>query len=307
MRSRPTSAWVAMVTLGAFGLGAILAPVAEAAEADSTVTSIATPAPSAPAEVTATPAPTPTVQDVTAKSTSSSRERERLYALGKGAAADRRGLMPSLYRGPGYSYSAEKNRMCIARRESHGNYAAGSRRSTYQGAYQMSRGLARGATWMMLPAVKRQFGAEGAAILAKLRKTPVVSWNRYWQDRAFFTIWRGGKGRSHWSGLCWKSPAQIKAEKIAHAKAVAKKKAHAKAVAQAKAKAAAKKKAWAKAHPKAAAKAKAQAKKAAAAKKKAHAKAVAKKKAHAKAVAKAKAKKAASAKKKAAAKKHKKH
>lgn len=304
MRSRLTSAWVAVVTLGAFGLGAVLAPAAAAAEADTTSTTIATPASSAPASADASAAPTSGVQAVDTKAATATVERERLYARGKGAAADRRGLMPSLYRGPGYSYSAEKNRLCIAKRESHGNYTSGSSHSPYQGAYQMSRALARGATWMMTPAVKRQFGSEGLAILAKLRKTPVVSWNRYWQDRAFFTIWRGGKGRSHWGGLCWLSPAQIKAAKIAHAKALAAKRAHAKAVAQAKAKAAAKKKAWAKAHPKAAAKAKAKAKAKAAAKRKAHAKALAKKRAHAKAVAKAKAKKAAAAKKKAAAKKH---
>jgi hypothetical protein len=30
--------------------------------------------------------------------------------------------------------------------------------------------------------------------------TPVVKWNRYWQDRAFWTIWRKGKGKSHWRG-----------------------------------------------------------------------------------------------------------
>ncbi len=297
MLSRLQSVTVAAFTLGAFGLGAVLAPLADAAEADSTTTSIATAAPTA-SDPAAAPA-APSTQSVT--STSSAVERERNYARGKGVAADRRGLMASLYRGAGYSYSAEKNRLCIARRESHGNYASGGTRSYYQGAYQMSRALGRGATWMMQPSVKRQFGAEGVKILSNLRKTPIAKWNRYWQDRAFFTIWRGGKGRSHWSGLCWKSPAQIKAEKIAHAKAVAKKKAHAKAVAKAKAKAAAKKKAWAKAHPKAAAKAKAKA----LAKKKAHAKAVAKKKAHAKAVAKAKAKKAAVAKKKAAAAKKK--
>jgi len=298
MLSRLQSATVAAITLGAFGLGVVLAPAVSAAETDSTTTSVATPA---PASSDPAASPTPTAQNVTAKAQSSTVERERRYARGQGAAADRRGLMASLYRGAGYSYSAEKNRLCIAKRESHGNYTSGSTHSPYQGAYQMSRALARGATWMMQPAVKRQFGAEGLKILSSLRRTPVVKWNRYWQDRAFFAIWRGGKGRAHWGGLCWLSPAQIKAAKIAHAKALAAKRAHAKAVAKAKAQAAAKKKAWAKAHPKAAAKAAAKAK--ALAKKRAHAKALAKKRAHAKAVAK---EKAAAKKKAAAAKKHKK-
>jgi hypothetical protein len=292
MLNRLETVTVAALTLGAFGLGAVLAPTAVAAEGDTT-TSIATPAPTSSDQAAAASA-APTVTNA-----SSPLERERSYAQGKGAAADRRGLMASLYQGAGYSYAAEKNRLCIAKRESHGNYTAGGTRSYYQGAYQLSRPLGRGVTWMMQPSVKKQFGDEGLKILSTLRKTPVAKWNRYWQDRAFFTIWRGGKGRSHWGGLCWLSPAQIKAAKVAAAKAAAAKHAHAVALAKAKAKAAAKKKAWAKAHPKAAAKAAAKAK--ALAKKKAHAKAAAKQKAHAQAVAKAKAKKAAAAKKKAAA------
>ncbi len=290
MLNRLQTVTVAALTLGAFGLGAVLAPAAVAAEGDTTSVATAAPASSDPAAAPAVP---------TVTNASSPLERERSYALGKGAAADRRGLMASLYQGAGYSYAAEKNRLCIAKRESHGNYASGGTRSYYQGAYQLSRPLGRGVTWMMQPSVQKQFGDEGLKILSTLRKTPVAKWNRYWQDRAFFTIWREGKGRSHWGGLCWLSPAQIKAAKVAAAKAAAAKHAHAVALAKAKAKAAAKKKAWAKAHPKAAAKAAAKAK--ALAKKKAHAKAVAKQKAHAKAVAKAKAKKAAAAKKKAAA------
>ena len=293
MFSRLQSATVALFTLGAFGLGAVLAPVVAAAEADSAPASNSTPAPTS---TDSTGAPASSAQNVSRTAQSSAMERERNYARGLGLAGDRYGIRPSLYRGSWYSPKAEKHRICIAKRESHGNYKARSSRGIYQGAYQMNRGLARGATWMMQPAVRKQFGDEGVRILAKLRKTPVVQWNRYWQDRAFFTIWRDGRGKSHWNGLCWKSPAQIKAEKIAKAKAVAKAKAQAKAVAkaksQAKAKAKAKKEAWAKAHPKAAAKAEAAAKKKAEAKKKSAAKK------------KAEAKKKSAAKKKAAAKKN---
>ena len=292
MLSRLQSATVAVFTLGAFGLGAVLAPAVAAAEADSATTSNVTPVPNPDTAET----PAVTSQNVSRTAQNSAIERERNYARGLGLAGDRYGIRPSLYRGSWYSPKAEKHRICIAKRESHGNYKARSSGGVYQGAYQMNRGLARGATWMMQPAVRKQFGDEGVRILAKLRKTPVVQWNRYWQDRAFFTIWRDGRGKSHWSGLCWKSPAQIKAEKIAKAKAVAKAKAQAKAVAkakaQAKAKAKAKKEAWAKAHPKAAAKAEAAAKKKAEAKKKSASKK------------KAEAKKKSAAKKKAAAKKN---
>jgi len=272
MLSRLQSASVAAFTLGAFGLGALLAPIAAAAETDSSSTSLIAPATTGSATAT-----TGQSQPASATSQVTAAERERNYARGLGLASDRYGIRPSLYRGSLFSPLAEKHRICIAKRESHGNYKARSSQGIYQGAYQMNRGLARGATWMMQPSVMALMGSEGVKILEKLRKTPVAQWNRYWQDRAFFTIWRGGKGRSHWGGLCWKSPAQIKAEKIAHAKAVSKAKAHAKAVAKAKAKAAAKEaakqKAWAKAHPKAAAKAKAKAAAKAAAKKQAAAKA----------------------------------
>jgi len=43
-------------------------------------------------------------------------------------------------------------------------------------------------------------GDRGIAKLNELMHTPVVKWNRYWQDRAFWTIWRKGKGKSHWRG-----------------------------------------------------------------------------------------------------------
>jgi hypothetical protein len=266
---------VAAFTLGAFGLGAVLAPVVAAAEADSTSPSVIVPA---------TADSGTDSQQVSSSPQALAAERERNYARGLGLASDRFGIRPSLYRGAKFSPRAEKHRICIAKRESRGNYKARSAGGVYEGAYQMNRDLARGATWMMQPSVKKLMGAEGVKILEKLRKTPVMKWNRYWQDRAFFTIWRDGRGKSHWSGLCWKSPAQIKAEKIAEAKAVAKAKAQAKAKAAAKAKAVAKQKAWAKAHPKAAAKAEAAAKKKAEAKKKAaaKAKAEAKKKAAAK-------------------------
>jgi hypothetical protein len=62
----------------------------------------------------------------------------------------------------------------------------------------MSRPLAIGATWMMQKEVRREMGKEGLAIVRSLRDMPTQQWNRYWQDRAFWTIWRNGKGRSHW-------------------------------------------------------------------------------------------------------------
>ena len=150
-----------------------------------------TPAPSA--SVTATPAP------VTSSPTLTTRLAvESIYAQGQGKATDKHGVAQSLYTGKWYSKKAERKRRCIVRKETGGNYNSVSSNGRYRGAYQMNRSLAVGATWMMQPEVKKEFGAQAAATVAKLRKVPTQKWNRYWQDRAFWTIWRNGHGRSHW-------------------------------------------------------------------------------------------------------------
>jgi len=125
-------------------------------------------------------------------------DREAALARGGRAAADLMGFMPSLYQGKWFMPGKEDVRRCIVLRESHANYRATN--GTYHGAYQMSRALARGATWMMQKEVRREMGEEGVAILKALRKTSANNWNRYWQDRAFWTIWRDGAGAQHWRG-----------------------------------------------------------------------------------------------------------
>jgi hypothetical protein len=92
----------------------------------------------------------------------------------------------------------EDVRRCITLRESHANYRASN--GTYFGAYQMSAALADGAAWMMQAEVRKEMGAEGVKIVEALRRTTPNNWNRYWQDRAFWTIWRSGSGAHHWSG-----------------------------------------------------------------------------------------------------------
>ena len=126
---------------------------------------------------------------------------EAAYALGQSLAKDRMGIMKSLYRGKWFVTKADDNRRCIMRRESDGNYKAVSAQGLYRGAYQMGRGLAVGATWKMQREVRKEMGAEGVAILKQLRKTPTQQWNRYWQDRAFWTIWNHGDGRGHWGSV----------------------------------------------------------------------------------------------------------
>ena len=126
------------------------------------------------------------------------RVREWGYARGFGAARDTKGAMLSLYRGKWFVKKADHRRRCILKRESRADYKAVSVGGKYRGAYQMSRPLMRGAAWMMMKEVREEMGPKGVAIVKKLFTTKSHLWNRYWQDRAFWTIWAKGEGRRHW-------------------------------------------------------------------------------------------------------------
>jgi len=126
---------------------------------------------------------------------------EYLYATGFHPSANQlRGVSESLYRGKWFVPRHDQRRKCIVKRESKGNYEAVSSRGLYRGAYQMTRALAVGATWMMQAEVRREMGDEGLKMVQALREIPPNRWNRYWQDRAFWTIWAKGKGQRHWHG-----------------------------------------------------------------------------------------------------------
>ena len=128
------------------------------------------------------------------------RSRAIYYARGIGLASDLRGVLPSLYQGKWYVRSVESTRMCIIRRESHAWYTSGH--GPYRGAYQMSKSLAAGAIRAMAPEVAAELGPQGTTILKSLKAKPINAWNRYWQDRAFWTIWRKGAGAHNWGGSC---------------------------------------------------------------------------------------------------------
>ncbi len=120
---------------------------------------------------------------------------------------DMRGVEPSLYRGKFFNSTAEEKRLCIVKRESEGEYDVINPTGSYFGAYQVSRPLARGVTFMMLPEHKKLMGtAKAKDVLSKLRGKPMNTWPRYWQDAAFHTIinWEGTlSGASHWAGGRW--------------------------------------------------------------------------------------------------------
>jgi len=153
------------------------------------VTQTPSAAPSSPA-----PAPAPVIDEAT------QRALEVGYAKGETKATDMHGVLDSLYKGKWFNAKDEDRRRCIVKRETGGNYESVSSGGDYRGAYQMNRGLAVGATWMMQNEVRKELGEEAAALVPALRNMPTQAWNRYWQDRAFWTIWRDGSGSGHWRG-----------------------------------------------------------------------------------------------------------
>jgi hypothetical protein len=110
-------------------------------------------------------------------------------------------VKPSAYVGSFYDKRFEKKRRCIQFRESNGSYTVRSANGKYLGAYQMNPGLGRAVTFLMVRSLRAEVGAaQASTLLAALRARPVNRWSRYWQDRAFWTIFNHGKGAAHWAG-----------------------------------------------------------------------------------------------------------
>lgn len=183
---------LALATSAALVIGMLSAPAAHADEPAA--------APGAATAAVATAETAVATEIARASARLGIRSNEVLFAHGKSMARDMRGVMKSLYRGKWFMPKKEKKRRCIIKRESHANYRAVSAKGLYRGAYQMNRRLAVSATYQMQREVAKEMGPRAAAEVAKLRKIPTQKWNRYWQDRAFWTIWKKGKGASHWRG-----------------------------------------------------------------------------------------------------------
>ena len=112
-----------------------------------------------------------------------------------------RGVYASAYVGSYYDSRFEAKRRCIVSRESHGYYTVRSANGLYNGAYQMTSSLGVGVTKKMLASVAAEVGSTTAAtLMANLRRTTPNRWSRYWQDRAFWTVFNHGSGASHWAG-----------------------------------------------------------------------------------------------------------
>lgn len=120
------------------------------------------------------------------------------------AADDRRGYMPSLYRGLYYHPDQESFRRCVADREGSFTYMViGGGGDQYHGTYQFHNANWRdGLVWMMLAESKRTDDGLREK-LKTLFQRPIHKWSRYFQDRAFYTALNvRGKwaGAHHWNG-----------------------------------------------------------------------------------------------------------
>lgn len=127
----------------------------------------------------------------------------REYRMAKSKdAKDRKGYEKSLYRGKYYHKDQERFRQCVMKRESHHNYRAANRSSSARGAYQFLDNHWRdGLVHMMLKESKKK-DDQLHKDLKELFDKPIHKWNRYYQDRAFFTALNyNGKwsGKKHWN------------------------------------------------------------------------------------------------------------
>jgi hypothetical protein len=113
-------------------------------------------------------------------------------------ANDMTGYQPSLYEGRWHSPKHEDFRRCIMKRESHYNYRAANRSSSARGAYQFLDNSWRIPLTHMMIREDKKHGGYLVREIRDLRDVPIHKWNRYWQDRAFWTAFRHGDGAHHW-------------------------------------------------------------------------------------------------------------
>lgn len=132
------------------------------------------------------------------------RESREEAAAGSSRAQDRRGPAPSLYRGLYFHADQEPFRRCVAEREGSFTYMViGGGSDNYHGTYQFHDGdWRRGLAYMMAGESRETRDGLRDDALALMDK-PINRWNRYWQDRAFYTAlnYRGKwTGKHHWAG-----------------------------------------------------------------------------------------------------------
>lgn len=110
----------------------------------------------------------------------------------------------SAYTGRYYAPQHEAFRKCVAQREGRHQYWVTGSNGMYQGTYQMTVALARGAVWMMAKEWRHEYGpARAKAMRQALHDTKPTKWSREIWDQAFWTVlnWEGPlSGAHHWAG-----------------------------------------------------------------------------------------------------------
>ena len=106
----------------------------------------------------------------------------------------------SLYQGRWYVERDNATRVCIRHRESRHQYRAVSSTGKYRGAYQFSPELTVGAGWMIQKELRATGTPKREAIQIgrQLRRHPMNQWAPFYQEMAYWLVWRKGKGKSHW-------------------------------------------------------------------------------------------------------------
>ena len=136
----------------------------------------------------------------TAKPTAVPMHREMRRAVSKDA-KDWKGYEKSLYSGKYYHKDQEHFRECVMYRESRHNYRAANKTSSARGAYQfLDNSWRDGLVHMMVKESKKTDDGLNKRI-KRLFDKPIEKWDRYMQDRAFFTAMNiNGKwsGKHHW-------------------------------------------------------------------------------------------------------------
>lgn len=116
---------------------------------------------------------------------------------------DQTGVRSSAYTGRYYRAVDENYRRCIAQREGRGQYWITGRNGFYQGTYQMTPALVRGAAWMMTAELRAMWPTHWRVVRDTLLDTPGHLWSRFYADMAFWTVlgWNGPRsGAHHWAG-----------------------------------------------------------------------------------------------------------
>ncbi len=107
------------------------------------------------------------------------------------------------YRGKFWRDSQKKYTQCVMWHESRMNWKATTRADGYFGAYQFTKALSRGATYMMTKELQFIWGDSMGRFIAKdLRATEMQKWLPFFQHMAFATVlnWEGaGSGQAHWA------------------------------------------------------------------------------------------------------------